>query len=131
MTWFRNLRLATQLILAFVLVGLISVVTGGLGLRGTAVVSGLMGATSDNNVVSIYEFLQIRFGVATRNAASAVFLVTRLLASGTRDPLLCERGGYEVPFIEQVQKKLAVRHALLPWLARIPVGQDGLSMVIG
>ena len=38
----------------------------------------------DNNVVSIYEFLQIRFGVPTRNAASAVFLVTRLLASGTR-----------------------------------------------
>jgi solute:Na+ symporter, SSS family len=38
----------------------------------------------DNNVVSIYEFLQIRFGVATRNAASAVFLLTRLLASGTR-----------------------------------------------
>jgi len=38
----------------------------------------------DNNVVSIYEFLQIRFGVATRNAASAVFLVTRLLASGAR-----------------------------------------------
>src|SRR5271154_4662720 len=38
----------------------------------------------DNNVVSIYEFLQIRFGVATRNAASAVFLVTRVLASGTR-----------------------------------------------
>ena len=38
----------------------------------------------DTNVVSIYEFLQIRFGVATRNAASVVFLVTRLLASGTR-----------------------------------------------
>jgi len=38
----------------------------------------------DYNVVSIYEFLQIRFGVATRNAASAVFLITRLLASGTR-----------------------------------------------
>jgi SSS family transporter len=38
----------------------------------------------DNNVVSIYEFLEIRFGIATRNAASAVFLITRLLASGTR-----------------------------------------------
>jgi len=38
----------------------------------------------DNNVVSIYEFLQVRFGIATRNAASAVFLITRLLASGTR-----------------------------------------------
>lgn len=36
------------------------------------------------NVVSIYEFLQLRFGKTTRNAASAVFLVTRLLASGTR-----------------------------------------------
>ena len=38
----------------------------------------------DNNVISIYEFLQIRFGLATRNAASVVFLITRLLASGTR-----------------------------------------------
>ena len=38
----------------------------------------------DNNVVSIYEYLQIRFGVMTRNAASVIFLVTRLLASGTR-----------------------------------------------
>src|ERR1700678_3495255 len=38
----------------------------------------------DLNVVSIYEFLQVRFGRATRDAASAVFLVTRLLASGTR-----------------------------------------------
>ena len=38
----------------------------------------------DNNVVSIYEYLQLRFGKATRNAASAVFLITRLLASGTR-----------------------------------------------
>ena len=38
----------------------------------------------DNNVVSIYEYLEIRFGQATRDAASAVFLLTRLLASGTR-----------------------------------------------
>jgi len=38
----------------------------------------------DYNVVSIYEFLCIRFGVVTRNGASAVFLLTRSLASGTR-----------------------------------------------
>lgn len=38
----------------------------------------------DYRVVSIYEFLNIRFGVRTKNAASAVFLVTRALASGTR-----------------------------------------------
>lgn len=36
------------------------------------------------NVVSIYEFLEKRFGPMTKNAASAVFLLTRLLASGTR-----------------------------------------------
>ncbi len=38
----------------------------------------------EHRVVSIYEFLQIRFGVRTRQAASAVFLFTRALASGTR-----------------------------------------------
>ncbi len=35
-------------------------------------------------VVSIYEFLEIRFGATTRQAASAIFLITRALASGTR-----------------------------------------------
>ncbi|MCC7518219.1 MAG: sodium:solute symporter [Verrucomicrobiae bacterium] len=38
----------------------------------------------DFRVVSIYEFLEIRFGPTTRNTASAVFLATRALASGTR-----------------------------------------------
>lgn len=38
----------------------------------------------DYNVYSIYEFLKVRFGPRSRNAASAVFLVTRVLASGTR-----------------------------------------------
>src|SRR3954465_7371556 len=38
----------------------------------------------DYRVVSIYEFLLVRFGSLTKNAASAVFLVTRALASGTR-----------------------------------------------
>src|SRR5437660_3027114 len=33
---------------------------------------------------SIYEYLTARFGVATKNAASAVFMLTRLLASGAR-----------------------------------------------
>jgi len=38
----------------------------------------------DYKVFSIYEYLTVRFGVATKNAASAVFMVTRLLASGAR-----------------------------------------------
>ncbi|HEY8967284.1 MAG TPA: sodium:proline symporter, partial [Candidatus Methylacidiphilales bacterium] len=37
-----------------------------------------------HGVVSIYEFLEQRFGPASRTAASLVFLVTRALASGTR-----------------------------------------------
>ena len=37
-----------------------------------------------HNVVSIYEFLGQRFGPRTRRLTSAVFLVTRTLASGTR-----------------------------------------------
>jgi solute:Na+ symporter, SSS family len=38
----------------------------------------------DLNVFSIYEFLELRFGRGTRVAASATFLVTRVLASGAR-----------------------------------------------
>ena len=37
-----------------------------------------------HNVVSVYEFLEVRFGPKTRRWSSAVFLVTRLLASGSR-----------------------------------------------
>jgi solute:Na+ symporter, SSS family len=36
------------------------------------------------NVTSIYEFLEIRFGLLTRRVASLVFLLTRSLASGSR-----------------------------------------------
>lgn len=38
----------------------------------------------DLNVFSIYEYLEVRFGKGTRAAASAIFLVTRVLASGAR-----------------------------------------------
>jgi SSS family transporter len=37
-----------------------------------------------HGVVSIYEFLAVRFGTKTKNAASAIFLFTRALASGAR-----------------------------------------------
>src|SRR5260370_16989913 len=38
----------------------------------------------DYKVYSIYEYLTARFGVGTKNTASAVFLFTRVLASGAR-----------------------------------------------
>src|ERR1051325_561015 len=38
----------------------------------------------DYKVYSIYEYLSVRFGVGSKNAASAVFMFTRVLASGAR-----------------------------------------------
>jgi len=38
----------------------------------------------DYKVFSIYEYLTVRFGVASKNAASAIFMFTRVLASGAR-----------------------------------------------
>ncbi len=37
-----------------------------------------------HGVISIYEFLQTRFGPLTRKAASILFMITRVLAMGTR-----------------------------------------------
>ena len=54
-----------------------------------------------------------------------------LLASGTHDYLLCQRGVYEIPFIRRVVDGLAKRSALIPWLATAPVGPQGLEQVIG
>ncbi|MCF8198174.1 MAG: arsenical pump-driving ATPase [Sulfuritalea sp.] len=53
-----------------------------------------------------------------------------LLASGTHDPLLSERGVYEVPYIRRVVDELAERCALIPWLAEAPTGTQGLSNLI-
>ncbi len=53
-----------------------------------------------------------------------------LLASGTTDPLLSQRGRYEVPFIRRVDDELAGRCALIPWLAEAPVGKAGLAQLI-
>ena len=53
-----------------------------------------------------------------------------LLASGTHDPMLRERGTYEVPFIRRVADELSSRTALIPWLAEAPVGEQGLGRIV-
>ena len=53
-----------------------------------------------------------------------------LLASGTHDPLLAQRGGYEVPFIRRVKETLSTRCVLIPWLAETPAGASGLREVV-
>ncbi|WP_374324277.1 arsenical pump-driving ATPase [Azonexus sp.] len=54
-----------------------------------------------------------------------------LLASGSRDPLLAQRGVYEIPYIRRVADALAPRCALVPWLAQAPVGSRGLQQLDG
>lgn len=52
-----------------------------------------------------------------------------LLASGTRDALLMQRGEYEIPFIRTVADRLATCCALVPWLAQVPHGETGLGQL--
>ncbi len=54
-----------------------------------------------------------------------------LLASGTHDPLLAQRGVYEIPYIRRVADELAAACALIPWLAHAPTGEAGLQQVFG
>ncbi|MGR6808281.1 arsenical pump-driving ATPase (plasmid) [Sphaerotilus natans] len=49
-----------------------------------------------------------------------------LLASGTTDPVLAERGRCERPWVQQVMTRDAQRCALLAWQARAPVGAQAL-----
>ncbi|MDP1527166.1 MAG: arsenical pump-driving ATPase [Rhodocyclaceae bacterium] len=53
-----------------------------------------------------------------------------LYASGTTDPLLHQRGLYELPFIRRVVTALSPQTALLPWLAEPPVGSAGLARIV-
>ena len=53
-----------------------------------------------------------------------------LLASGTHDAILMQRGAYEIPFIRRVSDDLSNRCALIPWLKAIPAGRQGLANMI-
>lgn len=53
-----------------------------------------------------------------------------LLASGTRNPILAQRGRYEVPFVERVAGHLSQRCALIAWQAVAPVGAEGLAALV-
>ena len=52
-----------------------------------------------------------------------------LLASGTRNPMLAQRGHYEIPFIRRVADGLSSRRALIPWLPIAPIGAKGLAQL--
>ncbi len=74
----------------------------------------------DYRVVSIYEYLFIRFGQRTKDAASAVFLVTRALASGTRL--------YVAAIVLVLGYELVTGHELKP-LEQVPVYVGALVLI--
>ncbi len=53
-----------------------------------------------------------------------------LFACKTTDPILSQRGNYEIPFIRRVSDELSKRTALVPWFAKQPVGQAGLAQLV-
>ena len=52
-----------------------------------------------------------------------------LLASGTHNTFLAQRGHYEIPFIRRVADGLSSRCALIPWLPKAPIGAKGLGQL--
>jgi arsenite-transporting ATPase len=50
-----------------------------------------------------------------------------LLASASLDPMLAQRGDYELPYIDRVWKTASRRCALIPWQLSAPVGAAALS----
>ena len=52
-----------------------------------------------------------------------------LFATNTKDPVLQQRGSYEVPYISRVMDDLSERSAAVPWLEEKPVGQAGLAQL--
>jgi len=48
-------------------------------------------------------------------------------ATGTRDPVLADRGALELRYIAEVRDKLAQRLALIPWQSEPLVGAEGLQ----
>ncbi|MGE5386656.1 MAG: arsenical pump-driving ATPase [Betaproteobacteria bacterium] len=53
-----------------------------------------------------------------------------MLASGTEDARLCQRGDYEIPYIRRVADELSERCALIPWMATPLVGEQGLEALL-
>ena len=78
----------------------------------------------------VHEAERLQRDLARAGIAPFAWVIEQsLLASGARDPLLAQRGEYEIPFIRRVADQLAPRCALVPWLAQPPVGVVGLQQL--
>ncbi len=79
----------------------------------------------------VHEAERLQADLARAQIAPYAWVINQsLLASGTTDPLLAERGIFEVPFIARVRQDLAERCVLIPWQAISPVGRQGLEAIV-
>jgi arsenite/tail-anchored protein-transporting ATPase len=79
----------------------------------------------------VHEAERLQGDLARAGIAPFAWVINQsLLASGTHDPMLCQRGAYEIPFIRHVADALGNRTVLIPWLAEAPVGQHGLEQLV-
>lgn len=72
----------------------------------------------------VHEAERLQEDLARAGIAPYAWIINQsLLASGTRDPQLCQRGNHEAPHIERVQNQLSARSALIPWMIQSPTGK--------
>ena len=67
MNWFYDAKLATKLLLAFVLCALITLAMGILGIRGIEALSSSLQQVTSNNMVSVDNLAGVRFGLVAQN----------------------------------------------------------------
>ncbi|MBX9635310.1 MAG: arsenical pump-driving ATPase, partial [Magnetospirillum sp.] len=66
----------------------------------------------------VHEAERLQHDLARAGITPFAWIINQsLLASGTADPFLAQRGQYERPFIQRVASELAVRTALIAWTA--------------
>ena len=78
----------------------------------------------------VHEAERLQNDLARARIQSFAWVINQsMLASGTHNPLLAQRGHYEIPFIRRVADKLSSRCALIPWLPEPPIGAKGLKQL--
>ncbi|MBK8919103.1 MAG: TRC40/GET3/ArsA family transport-energizing ATPase [Betaproteobacteria bacterium] len=79
----------------------------------------------------VHEAERLQADLARAGIAPYAWVVNQsLLASGTTDPRLAQRGASELPLIQRVRDEPCPHCALVPWLAQAPVGPAGLAAVV-
>lgn len=79
----------------------------------------------------VHEAARLQADLERAGIKPYAWLINQTLSSnGFSDPLLISRGNHEIPFIAEVQQKLAKRLAVVPWSATEPIGLEALRALV-